>query len=194
MAALVMRMIVMALAVVLLPLSAARSQDDASVMIRDRLEILNVVQSFSHFLDERNFDEWQALFTDDVQFEAFPGDGSRVEIQGKPALVAFFQHRYEEGGLASGQRRHALSTIRVAEQTEDAAQVKLYVTISMATDEAGLVFVTTGTYDVGLVKTANGWQANHWRIRSDVKATPPIEIPEDAKKHMRISPAEADHP
>lgn len=190
----IMRVIVVALAAVFMPLSPALSHDEATLMVQDRLEILNVVQSFSHFLDERKFDDWQALFTDDVRFEAFPGDGTRVEIDGKPTLVAFFQQRYEEGSLATGQRRHALSTIRVVEQTEKTAQVKLYVTISMATDEAGLVFVTTGTYGIGLVKTDNGWRANRWQIRSDVKATPPVEILEGATEHMRISPAEAGHP
>lgn len=170
------------------PVSSASSMEEDTARIWDRLEILNVVQSFSHFLDERRFDEWQALFTDDVRFEAFPGDGSRLQIQGKPALVSFFQHRYEKGGLAEGQRRHALSTIRVSEQTAETACVKLYVTISMATDRSRLAFVTTGTYDIGLLKTPGGWKAESWQIKSDVEATPPIEIPVDAENRIHMDP------
>lgn len=184
---------IMVLLALLWPLPTLAAMEDDSARIWDRLEILNHVQSFSHFLDERDFDQWQSLFTDDIRFEAFPGDGSRLEIQGKPALLSFFQHRYQKGGLSEGQRRHALSTIRVYEQTADSARVKLYVTISMATDRSELAFVTTGTYDIGLVKTPAGWKAASWQIKSDVKATPPIEIPTGAQDQIRVDP-EADKP
>lgn len=160
----------------------------AAGTVDDRLTIVNQVQAFPHLLDSMRLEEWAELFTDDVVFEAHPPSGERLVIRTKEALLAVFVRRYREGFAAAQiQRRHAVSTIHVIEQTKTAAHIEAYVTISVVREARELAMVVTGTYEIFFAKDPNGaWLINRMIVRPDANRgehTPPVEVP-DAVKHL----------
>jgi 3-phenylpropionate/cinnamic acid dioxygenase small subunit len=144
--------------------------------IADRQAIVNHVGAYAYLIDEGRWDEWYALFSDDVLFEGtVPGIG-HIIANGKPGFQAFTDLRYRGPGSSKNTtvRRHTMGNVHVAEQTDTTAEVRTYMLISAAPASAPFKAVTTGTYNASLEKRDGVWTITRWAIEVDmaVKGSP----------------------
>jgi len=158
--------------------------------IADRLAILNHVSAYSYLIDEGRWDEWYALFSDDVVFESTVPCFGTVRAKGKKAFKAFTDLRYRGPGSEKNttMRRHTQGNYHVAKQTKDSAEVRTYMLISAAPAEGGFKVLTSGTYNATLKKRNGKWTITRWYIEVDapVKSS---AIPEGAaSKDMEFIP------
>jgi Acetoacetate decarboxylase (ADC)/SnoaL-like domain len=139
--------------------------------IADRLSIINTVMSYSHLFDERKFDEWRKLWTDDIVFETVvPGSGT-IRTTGEDIFWEVVANRY--GAPTSSKRRHFQSNVHVAEQTATTARVLTYMLIATTPPSGQFQPLTSGTYDGTLRKMPDGtWKISRWYIHVDAVISP----------------------
>ncbi len=137
--------------------------------IADRLAILNHVSAYSYLIDEGRWDEWYALFSDDVVFESTVPCFGTVRAKGKKAFKAFTDLRYRGPGSEKNttMRRHTQGNLHVAKQTKDSAEVRAYMLISAAPAEGGFKVLTSGTYNATLKKRNGKWTITRWYVEAD---------------------------
>ena len=149
--------------------------------IADRQAILNHVAAYSYLIDEGRWDEWYALFSDDVVFESTVPCFGTIRAKGKQAFKTFTDLRYRGPGSEKNttMRRHTQGNYHVARQTKDSADVRTYMLISAAPAEGGFKVLTSGTYNATLEKRDGKWTITRWYIEVDapVKAS---TVPEGA--------------
>jgi 3-phenylpropionate/cinnamic acid dioxygenase small subunit len=141
--------------------------------IADRLAILNHVSAYAYLIDEGYWEDWLALFSDDVSLEmTTPGIGTII-IKGKKPFRAFITERYIKGGATStAVRRHIMGNIHVASQTATKAQVRTYMLITNVPNADKVVVLTTGTYNANLEKRNGRWTITRWYISCDAPLAP----------------------
>ena len=130
-----------------------------------RLEILDLLNSYSHHIDHGLVEEYASLFTDDAVFELhFPG-APTTSFSGSEQIKSLAQGAKErrESGI---QRRHLLTNVVFREQTDDSATIACYLLLTSTTDSE-LTFAFSGQYDGWLVKGENGWKISKWVLTSD---------------------------
>jgi 3-phenylpropionate/cinnamic acid dioxygenase small subunit len=145
--------------------------------LADRLTIINHVSAYSFLIDEGRWDQWFALFSDDILFETTtPGFGT-IKVQGKKAFRKFVDVRYRGPGSEKNNvaHRHTMGNIHVAEQTATTAEVRTYLLISNAFPDGRFEVFTSGTYNVSLEKRKGNWTITRWYIEVDAMA-PPSEV------------------
>ena len=146
--------------------------------IADRLAITNHMHAYSYLIDEGRWDEWYALFSDDVRFETTAPEVGTVIINGMPAFKDLVHERYIIPGRKSkGVRRHTMGNIHVAEQTETTAKVRTYMFISSVPAANELHVLTSGTYNADLEKRNGSWIITRWYIEVDAPLAP-SKLPE----------------
>ena len=133
----------------------------------DRLAIINHVLAYGHLIDEARWEDWYALFSDDVSFEiAAPTSGTLV-IKGKKPLREYVEDRFIKNAASyAALRRHTMGNIQVASQTEMTARVRSYLQISgVAAADQWSVF-TTGTYNADLERRGGKWIITRWSMET----------------------------
>ena len=160
--------------------------------LADRLAIINHVTAYSYLIDEGRWKEWYALFSDDVVFQSTVPCFGTIEAKGKKAFKQFTDMRYRGPGSEKNRtvRRHFMSNVHVADQTENTAQVRTYMQITAAppASEGGKYTpLTSGTYNATLEKRDGKWTITRWYIEVDA----PVKgsaIPEGMPKFLRFTP------
>lgn len=146
--------------------------------IADRLAIMNHVSAYSYLIDEGRWDDWFALFADDVSFENTTPELGTVITKGKKAFQALVDERYIQPGKTSkAVRRHTMGNIHVASQSATSAKVRTYMLISSVPAADSLSLLTTGTYNADLEKRDGKWTITRWYIEADAPLSP-SKIPE----------------
>ncbi len=149
--------------------------------LADRLAIINHVSAYSYLIDEGRWEQWYALFSDDLLFETTAPCFGTIRIKGKKAFRTFVEMRFKppDGKEIPPVRRHTMGNIHVAEQTDTTAQVRTYVLISIISGEGGLNLFTSGTYNATLEKRNDAWTITRWYIEVDgrVPKSPVPDIP-----------------
>ena len=148
-------------------------------VLADRLAIINHVTAYSFLIDEDRWDQWFALFSDDILFETtVPGFGT-VRCTGKAAFRKFVDVRFRGPGSEKYAivKRHTMGNIHVARQTPKTAEVRTYLLISLAMPDGNFKPFTSGTYNATLEKRDGEWTITRWYIEVDAMA-PPSEVPE----------------
>lgn len=137
----------------------------------DRLAIMNTVMSYSHLLDERHFEEWGKLFTDDIVLEVIvPGAGA-VRAKGHALFYELVAKRY--AAPTAAKRRHFQGNVHVTEQTATTARILVYMMITTVPNRDRQDVLTSGTYDGTLRKMPDGtWRINRWSIVCDAPVSP----------------------
>jgi 3-phenylpropionate/cinnamic acid dioxygenase small subunit len=158
--------------------------------IADRQAILNHVAAYSYLIDEGRWDQWFALFADDVVFETTTPCFGTIIAKGKEAFKGIVDLRYRGPGSEKNttMRRHTQGNFHVAKQTKDTAEVRTYMLISSAPLEGGFKVLTSGTYNATLKKRNGKWTITRWYIEVDapLKAS---AIPEGAaSKNIQFIP------
>lgn len=183
------RSVVHALCAIVLLLPVRVAMADKVDYIEDRLNILNTVQSITPFLDEERLAGWAEIFDRDIKMIALGAKAGRMEIRGLAALQTFFRHRYDAQYRPMGmRRRHAMSTIRVYDQSADAAHVQSYVWIAVTKLQASPTIENVGVYDIELRKEAGAWRIVEWVIKYDASVGEPVEIPDEIRGNVTIDP------
>jgi hypothetical protein len=96
-------------------LPTANAADSGAVntdvqFIADRQAIINHVTAYSYLIDEGRWDDWFALFSDDIEFVNTMPELGTVTIKGKPAFKALVDERYVKPGKTSRALRVRLKT------------------------------------------------------------------------------------
>jgi 3-phenylpropionate/cinnamic acid dioxygenase small subunit len=147
--------------------------------LADRLTIINHVTAYSFLIDEGRWDQWFALFSDDILFETTtPGFGT-VRVKGMKAFRKFIDVRFRGPGSEKNKvaHRHTMGNVHVVEQTAKTAEVRTYLLISNAFPDGHFEVFTSGTYNASLEKRDGKWTITRWYIEVDATA-PPSEIPQ----------------
>lgn len=156
------------------------------MFMADRLAIINHVMAYSYLIDEGRWDDWFALFSDDIVFENTSPELGTLILKGMKAFKELVQHRYIIPGKNSkGVRRHTQGNVHVAEQTATTAKVRTYMLISSVPAADKLHTLTTGTYNANLEKRGGKWIITRWYIEVDAPLAPsklPEGFPEDQVK------------
>ena len=146
--------------------------------IADRQAIINHVTAYSYLIDEGRWDDWFALFADDIVFENSTPELGTVLIKGMKAFKALVDERYIQPGKTSkGVRRHTMGNVHVASQTATTAKVRTYMLISSVPAADHLHVLTTGTYNANLEKRNGKWTITRWYIEADAPLSP-SKLPE----------------
>lgn len=159
--------VVVLLGFVGLVVAGCAAEDDVGTFgAADRLEIINVLNSYPHTIDHGLVDDYVGLFTEDAVFEInYPGM-PRVTVSGHEQLAPLAEGARER--LQNGiQRRHQLTNIVFHEQAETSARVSCYLLLSSTAEQSDLTLDFTGQYDGRLVKGEEGWKISKWVLTSD---------------------------
>ncbi len=137
--------------------------------IADRQAIVNHVTAYAYLIDEGRWDEWFALFADDVVFETTTPCFGTIIAKGKKAFQGVVDLRYRGPGSEKNttMRRHTMGNVHVARQTKDTAEVRTYLFISSAAANGEFKVLTSGTYNATLKKRDGKWTITRWYIEVD---------------------------
>jgi SnoaL-like domain len=133
--------------------------------IADRQAIVNTITAYSYFFDEGRWEEFFALFSEDLVFETTTPEIGTVVSRGKRVFRELFSARY--GKTTTAVRRHTQGNVHVAEQTATTAKVRAYMLISSVPAADKLQVLTTGTYNAELHKLEGRWIITRWYIEVD---------------------------
>ena len=147
--------------------------------VADRLAIINHVTAYSYLIDEERWDEWFALFSNDILFETTVPCFGTVRAKGKNAFRKFVDVRFRGPGSEKNRvvKRHTMGNVHVARQTATTAEVRTYLLISLAKPDGQFVVFTSGTYNASLEKRKGKWTITRWYIEVDA-AAPKSDIPD----------------
>jgi len=141
--------------------------------IADRQAIVNHLMAYAFLIDEGRWEDWFALFSDDILFETTVPELGTISLKGMEAFRELINERYiKPGKTSTAVRRHTMSNVHVAEQTETTAKVRTYMLITSVPKADKLVTKTTGTYNAELEKHDGKWIITRWYIEADVKLAP----------------------
>lgn len=135
--------------------------------IEDRLEILNLIASYSHAADGLEAEAYADCFTDDGVFHGRVGMPDESKIEGREALLRF--HRGAVARRGDVQNRHIQTNTMVVEQSAAAALVRTYLLVMVARGDKPPEPGLTSIYEDELVKTAKGWRIRVRRAIPDRK-------------------------
>ena len=147
--------------------------------LADRLAIINHVTAYSFLIDEGRWDEWFALFSEDILFETTVPCFGTIRAKGKEAFRKFVDVRFRGPGSETNDtaHRHTMGNVHVAYQSEDTAYVRTYLLISNAHSDGRFYVFTSGTYNATLEKRDGKWTITRWYIEVDATA-PKSTIPD----------------
>jgi len=147
--------------------------------LADRLAIINHVSAYSYLIDEDRWDEWFALFSDDILFETTVPCFGTVRAKGMKAFRKFVDVRFRGPGSEKNTtvKRHTMGNIHVVSQTDNTAEVRTYLLISVAMPDGQFKVFTSGTYNASLKKRNGAWTITRWYIEVDASA-PKSDVPE----------------
>jgi 3-phenylpropionate/cinnamic acid dioxygenase small subunit len=101
------------------------------MFMADRQAIINHVMAYAFLIDESRWDEWFALFSDDIVFENTTTELGTVILKGMKAFKDLVNTPYIISGKTSKSvRRHTQGNVHVAAQTATTAKVRTYMLIS----------------------------------------------------------------
>lgn len=141
--------------------------------IADRQAIINTITAYAYLIDEGRWEDWFALFSDDIEFENTTPELGTVVSRGKKVFRQIAEDRYiKPGKTSTAVRRHTQGNVHVVEQTPTTAKVRTYMLISNVPAADKLHLLTTGTYNANLEKRNDRWVITRWYIEADAPLAP----------------------
>ena len=139
--------------------------------VEDRLEILNLIASYSHAADGTDAEAYADCFTDDGVFHGRVGMPDESRIAGREALIKF--HRAAVARRGEVQNRHIQTNTQVVTQTTEAALARTYLLVMISRGDKPPEPGLTSVYEDELTKTAAGWRIRVRRAIPDRKGVLP---------------------
>ncbi|MFC9359914.1 nuclear transport factor 2 family protein [Rhodococcus sp. NPDC057014] len=139
--------------------SAEYSAGYTAFDVRDRLAIINVINSYGYYIDQSRFNEFCDLFTELPTIQMWSGQDLRVDEWEKYRdLVIDRQRAFERNNV---QRRHVLATPRFDFQNEHTASGQAYVLLN-STENGVSTLVSSGYYEFTTVNRSGRWRIDRW--------------------------------
>jgi hypothetical protein len=136
--------------------------------IADRQAIINHISAYAYLMDEGRWEDWFALFSDDVSFEMTAPTYGTIIIKGQKPFRAFVANQFIKPGMTSTSvLRQTMGNIHIASQNATTAKARSYMLISNVTSGNRLIPLTTGTYNISLEKRDGKWTITRWYIETD---------------------------
>jgi 3-phenylpropionate/cinnamic acid dioxygenase small subunit len=148
--------------------------------VADRQAIVNHVTAYSFLIDEGRWDEWYALFSEDILFETTAPCFGTISVRGKKDFEVFVNVRFRGPGSETNRvaHRHTMGNMHVVEQTDTTAEVRTYMLISNAFPNGKFQVFTSGTYNASLRKRNGAWTITRWYIETDAPVPPSkVDLP-----------------
>jgi hypothetical protein len=124
--------------------------------VEDRLEILNLIASYSHAADGLDPEAYGACFTVDGVFHGRVGMPDEMKVTGRDKLVKWHARAIAQRGEV--QNRHIQTNTMVVEQTETRALVRTYLLVMVTRAGGAPTPGLTSVYEDEIVKTDEGWR------------------------------------
>ncbi len=124
---------------------------------RDRLDITNVLHSYAHHADHREYPAFLALFREEARIRI--GDGPELS-------KAQFGQGLGAAPADGGRTRHVMSNLVVREQTGQRASGALYFVL-MRTQNGKTIPAAAGQYDFVVTRESGDWRITDWRCAID---------------------------
>jgi len=139
------------------------------IMIADRQTAMNQVTAYSFLIDEDRWEEWFALFSNDVVFETTTPCFGTIRTIGKKAFRKFVDVRFRGPGSENKNfaHRHSMGNMHVAYQDKNRIEIRTYMLISDAFPDGKFNLFTSGTYNATLKKRDGKWIITRWYIEVD---------------------------
>jgi SnoaL-like domain len=137
--------------------------DEPEFAVRDRLAILNTLNSYGYFIDTFQMDRWFALFCEGALFEGWLGDkllSAGLEINERTLER---RERFKREGV---QRRHILSSHRFDSQTGATASGQSYFQL-YTTRQGETALVNVGVYEWTVESEGGAWKFKTLIARAD---------------------------
>jgi len=150
--------------------------------VEDRLEILNLIASYSHAADGLDPEAYADCFTEDGAFVGRVGMPDEIRIEGRAALVKFSTRAI--AGRGEIQNRHIQTNTMIHDQTETTAGARTYLLVMQTVGGGAPAPGLTSVYEDDLVKTAAGWRIKERRAVPDRKGV----LPRRAEAGAEIKP------
>ena len=138
-------------------------------MIADRQAAMNQVTAYSFLIDEDRWEEWFALYSDDIVFETTTPCFGTIRTVGKKAFRKFVDVRFRGPGSENKNfaHRHTMGNMHVAYQDKKRIEIRTYMLISDAFPDGTFNLFTSGTYNATLEKRDGRWIITRWYIEVD---------------------------
>ncbi|WP_316669217.1 nuclear transport factor 2 family protein [uncultured Propionibacterium sp.] len=147
-----------------------------------REEIRDTLTNYSQGLDQRNWDLYDRVWTDDATFEA-PDEG--IGRMGAGELKAMLQGNNDPDRLAG---QHLLNNTHFQIDGDSARTVTEVTWVTLQTmDKPGMVFEVRagGIYVDDLVRTAEGWRIRRRVLVTKNKSTRGVAYPPERIENIR---------
>jgi anthranilate 1,2-dioxygenase small subunit len=143
--------------------------------------IFRLLADAAYYLDERRFDDWTALFTEDASYEVVPKEN--VD-QGLPATLMACEDRDALLDRVDSLRgiikynihssRHVLSMSRIEGERDDSASVQTSFTVYQTSEEGVTRLFCCGSYQAEIVFVAEQPKFRKKRVIVDTAAIPTL--------------------
>ena len=137
-----------------------------------RSQLLEVIARYAHYMDAGEFDELEALFSEDARFDIKPDPGIvPVPISGRGTIRSALEERFLVVSREA-QRRHLMTTTIVDELTETAAAARTFLTVLSVPKSGGAVELRgTGVYHDRFVRIGGAWLFSERTLHVDALKT-----------------------
>jgi 3-phenylpropionate/cinnamic acid dioxygenase small subunit len=129
--------------------------EPSATELATRTAVTDVIVSYAHAVDTRDWQLFRALFTDDARIDYTASYG----IAGTPDEITAWIAKlmtYE----AVPDTMHAITNVRVVAEGDNASATAYYVNpdvMAVGADEPYLMF-NAGRYDLRMTRTGDGWK------------------------------------
>ena len=131
--------------------------------LEEKEAIRDLMAAYCFHLDNGEFDEFAALFTEDAMFEAGPFG----KLEGRRAIYDFINAQVPRPGQGPARKHCTLNhVIRIS---GNEARADSYVVV-LRESSAGIIASLAGRYEDFLVKAAGRWRFKLRRIHFDISA------------------------
>jgi 3-phenylpropionate/cinnamic acid dioxygenase small subunit len=136
--------------------TASNWKRGGEISYQDRVEILDLMSRYAHYIDAGLGEAWASTFTPDGEL-IFPG----FDVKGHDQLVAFAERRLP-GQTESDRdklRNHFVGDTLLVEVAPGRVHARSKVILAIkASPEAKDTVIVFGTYEDDIVKTPSGWR------------------------------------
>ena len=135
--------------------------------VEDRLEILQLIATYSHTADADDSARFADCFTDDGEFHVRVGLPDESRFNGREEIEQF--HARAVANRGGAQTRHLQNNTLFLEQSDRSAKARTYLLVTRMQGESPPENMHTSVYEDTIVKTSQGWKFKLRRTLSDRK-------------------------
>jgi uncharacterized protein (TIGR02246 family) len=137
-------------------------------LLKDKLEILDLIGRYSHAADGDDPEKYADLFTSDGIFHGRAGQPDEIILKGRDKLKKFHSNVVKRRGET--RTRHHQSTTIFLELNKTRALTRTYLmTTTRVKDLPEVQVGLTSVYEDEMVNTPSGWRIKYRLIYPDVK-------------------------